>query len=429
MARFCCALLLCFSGGVRLYAAAGWVTAVTVHSNAVSLQCIGRPSLTKDLFERGDERYFVLSLNHSILLGPTRLLHVPVLQSAKVVATQYSLHPDVVHLVVQDPAKASFQVDTRHTKGNRYLITLALNAARSLKVFLDVGHGGFDPGGTGPDGLPESFVNLAVAKRLAHILRSEGIEVALDRTKDRYVSLPERVALADKSDSDLFLGLYCNASSDPAIHGTTTYYYHSRSYAFARYLEDRVARELDLSNDGVARDNLYVIRHTARRMPDVLIEYAYISNRHEEHLLASPEFRNHIAAAIAKAITGYFIRVEPSTIPEDAANGIAHITSVEATDGAVEIHSIGEPVVGSFALTDDQSRYFIVTLRNAILEGSARNFRVPPPFAAWVTVTQYTVNPDVVHLAIRESFQNTYRIDTQPSAGDGFVTTIYPTEN
>ncbi len=305
----------------------------------------------------------------------------------------------------------------------------APKAALHLKVFLDVGHGGFDPGGTGPDGLPESFVNLAVAKRLAQILRSEGVEVALDRTDDRYVSLPERVALANESGSDLFLGLYCNASSDPAVHGTTTYYYHSRSSAFAHYLEDWVARALGLSNDGAARDNLYVIRRTARRIPDVLIEYAYISNRREEHLLASPEFRNHIASAIAKAITSFFLRAKPPANPSAAPDSVAHITSVQAADGAVEIHSIGKLTVGGLWSTDDRFRSLVITLRDAILEGSARTFDVPPPFAASVTVTQYALAPDVVRLIIRESYRNTYRIDTQASAGGGFVTTIYPTEN
>ena len=297
----------------------------------------------------------------------------------------------------------------------------------SLKVFLDVGHGGYDPGGTGPDGLPESFVNLAVARRLAHILRSEGIEVELDRTSNTYVSLPERAALADRSSSDLFVGLYCNASSDPAIHGTTTYFYHAGSYRFARFLEDQVAERLRLSNDGVKRDDLYVIRHARSEVPDVLIEYAYISNRHEERLLASPAFRARIASAIAKAITGYFQRIEPSTIPPNAPKGLARITSVESTNGTVEIHSIGELKVGAAA--ENRSRYLVLTLPDALLDGGARTLRVPPPFSARVTVTQSARDPDVVRLAIRESFQSTYRIDTRASAGGRFVTTIYPAEN
>lgn len=311
-------------------------------------------------------------------------------------------------------------------------------SARHFEVFLDVGHGGFDPGGTGPDGLPESFVNLSVAMRLAKILRSDGIAVVMDRTINTFVSLPERVSLADESGADLFLGLYCNASADRAIHGTTTYYYHKNAYGFARYLETQVSRSLDLSDDGVVPDNLYVIRYTTQRMPDVLIEYAYISNYHEESLLANPAFRERIAVAIAGAITSYFaLPTAPPEVPPAPAgiappipgNGAtARITAVETANGAVEILSSGEPAVGTFWYGGRRSAYLVVTLRHAILDGRERTFSVPPPFNAAVTVAQFSVSPDVVHLVIHEAGGSIYRVATKSTGGGSYVTTVYPSE-
>lgn len=304
--------------------------------------------------------------------------------------------------------------------------TVSYLRAHHFKVFLDVGHGGYDPGGTGPDGLPESFVNLQVAKKTERILRSEGIVVELDRSANRFVSLSRRVTLANASGADLFVGLYCNASSDPAVHGTTTYYYHANSYKLARYLEDTVARRLGLSNDGVMRDSLYVIRYTTTHMPDVLIEYAYISNRHEEHLLAEPAFRTRIAASIAKAISGYLAGEASGR----RTNQVAKVTSVRATNnGTVQIHSVGRPTVGSYTFRHGRSTYYVVALRDAVLGDSQRPLSVGPPFSGHVSVVQFTTKPDVVHVAVREDYPNSYSIAVDSSPDGHYITTIYPLAN
>ena len=168
-----------------------------------------------------------------------------------------------------------------------------------------MGHGGYDPGGTGPAGLPESFVNLDVAQRVATILKAHGFTVAMDRATDQFVSLPNRVKSAEASHCQLFVGLYCNASRNRSLHGTTTYYYHPVAKKFAWYLCNVVARDLGLADNGAVFDNLYVIKHTPNTFPAVIIEYAYISNFHEEALLADHHFRDKIAQAVAQAIMTY----------------------------------------------------------------------------------------------------------------------------
>lgn len=407
---------------MQLFALTHKITAVTANNASIAIEMLGKPAFKTDSFSRGGESYYILSFSNSILLGSPRLLHVLPEESATVIAAQFTVHPDVVHIVVRDHRKANYHVYTQHQKGDRYLIGLDFRERPRLKVFLDVGHGGYDPGGTGPEGLPESFVNLSVAKKLASILRSEGVGVELDRTGDTFVSLARRVALANESKANLFLGLYCNASKDHAIHGTTTYYYHPNAYAFARYLEKHVSQNLGLKNDGVEHDNLYVIRHTTTRIPDVLIEYAYISNPHEEQLLASPAFRDRIAAAIANAITGYFVPKPKQKLHPHAV----WVTSVKASRGSVRIHSLGKPALGSFTLRKNGKNYYVVTLKDTILAGRTRSFKVGPPFSGKVTVAQYSVKPDVVRLAVKEKHHTTYQTSTREADASHFVTTISP---
>ncbi len=443
-------LCLALFGGAHLYAAADKVTSVSVTDGQITIELAGKPTVTTDSYGRDGSYVFVVSLKDSVLVGRPQHLKAPGDQAATIDVSQFTLNPDVVHVVIRSPSRVSFPVRISSAGGGRYEVALALRTKPRLKVFLDVGHGGYDPGGTGPDGLPESFVNLSVAKRLSQILQQNGIEVELDRSNNQFVSLAKRVALADKSSANLFLGLYCNASSDRSIHGTTTYYYHQNSYAFARYLQDHVASALGLANNGVMKDNLYVIRHTTTTIPDVLIEYAYISNYHEERLLGSPSFRDRIANALADAVMGYFVhsagekqptasqQENKSTGPSGAAAahsfkqdvvGPATVTTIETTNGTVRIDSSGVPAVESFTMQQGGATYFVVNLKNTVLSGRGRSFSVGPPFSGRVTVDQFSVNPNVVRVAVREDYQNSYQIEKTTSPGNQAVTTIYPMSN
>jgi hypothetical protein len=163
------------------------------------------------------------------------------------------------------------------------------------------------------------------------------------------VSLADRVSQADSSGAELFVGLYCNASRDRSIHGTTTYYFHPGAKHFAQVLENDVAKEIGLSNDGVMKDDLYVIKNTKSSMPDVLIEYAYISNLHEEKLLSNSAFLDRIAGAAARAIERYFAVQTPGTFvhavsPEEKSS-LARISSVLPTNGTLELESSSPPSV------------------------------------------------------------------------------------
>ncbi|NNM67106.1 MAG: N-acetylmuramoyl-L-alanine amidase [Spirochaetales bacterium] len=280
--------------------------------SSLAIESDGKPLTKSFQFSQDGEHYYILEFRHAVLLGPSQVLETREPHATVIEVSQFTTHPDVVHIVVRQKNPSVFSLETQ-PKGDSYHLRLDWQSkspaprapAPHVKVFLDVGHGGYDPGGTGPDGLPESFVNLDVAEKVASILRAHGVAVELDRTTNTFVSLPERVSLVNQSHADLCVGLYCNASKDRSLHGTTTYYFHSDAQAFARYLGQQVARALGLADNGTLHDDLYVIKNSTDRIPDVIIEYAYISNYSEEALLSSSDFRDRIASAVAAAILNY----------------------------------------------------------------------------------------------------------------------------
>jgi N-acetylmuramoyl-L-alanine amidase len=94
-----------------------------------------------------------------------------------------------------------------------------------LKVVLDPGHGGKDPGAEGVRGIQEKDVTLAIAALVARKLAADpGIEVAMTRTDDRYLSLEERTAFANAQAADLFVSVHGNASTNSGLSGVEVYY-------------------------------------------------------------------------------------------------------------------------------------------------------------------------------------------------------------
>jgi N-acetylmuramoyl-L-alanine amidase len=178
-----------------------------------------------------------------------------------------------------------------------------------VKIAIDPGHGGKDPGAVGPSGLREKDVALTVAKKVAEYLQSASIPVKMTRTSDVYVELKDRAKIANSFGADYFVSLHCNAFTSPTACGTETYCYKrgGKGEILAKAIQDELIAAIGLTDRGVKEGNFYVLRET--NMPAALTELAFISNPNEEKLLASAEFQNKCALAIAKGI-GKVINVQ-----------------------------------------------------------------------------------------------------------------------
>jgi len=224
-------------------------------------------------------------------------------------------------------------------------------------VVVDAGHGGPDPGMTGPIGsgprIIEKHVTLAVARLLERELRTAGVEVLMTRTRDTLIALSDRGRIANRNKGDLFVSVHVNAtgsrgSAAARERGYETYFLAEAKTEEASRVErmeneavkfetganapkgdplsfiinDMAQNEhLRESNDlaetiqegfrrfhpgkdrGVQQANFAVLRGSY--MPAVLVEIGFGTNRDEADYLNDPENQREIAASIARSVLEY----------------------------------------------------------------------------------------------------------------------------
>ena len=178
-----------------------------------------------------------------------------------------------------------------------------------MKVCIDPGHGGTQPGAVGPGGTMEKYITLSVALILRDLLKSRGIDVIMTRETDKDVrtrqqpnELQARCDVANKAKADYFVSIHCNASNDARAQGTETWYSakDNKSQVLANNIQRELVKQIQRANRGVKIGNYYVTNST--KMPAVLVELAFISNPEEEQLLRSDEFKRKCALGIANGI-------------------------------------------------------------------------------------------------------------------------------
>ena len=181
--------------------------------------------------------------------------------------------------------------------------TLPGNSGRKL-VVLDAGHGAKDSGAIGITGKYEKAFNLAVILKAAELLKKEqNIDVVLTRSDDTFLELKDRVAIANNLKADLFISVHANSGASSSASGTETYYQREASKAFANVMHKYLIPATGLSDRGVRYGNFHVIRET--KMPAVLLEVGYLSNKGDEALLFTEALQNRVAAAMVSAIKEY----------------------------------------------------------------------------------------------------------------------------
>lgn len=176
-----------------------------------------------------------------------------------------------------------------------------------VRVVIDPGHGGDDPGHASPDGASEAEVCFALARRVEAALAAAGAHPFLTRRSESGPDDHERAALANALDADVFLALHL-AGGEAGARGCAAYYFGHERYRsesglrLAEILLEEVAT-LGLI-DGRAHPKTFpVLRET--RMTAVLLEPCYITNADEAKLLSDPAFLARLAGAIADGLRRY----------------------------------------------------------------------------------------------------------------------------
>jgi N-acetylmuramoyl-L-alanine amidase len=213
-----------------------------------------------------------------------------------------------------------------------------------FRIVLDAGHGGWDLGTVGRQGLLEKDLVLDVTKRLGKMLQARlGSEVMFTRTGDTYLPLDQRADFANQTQADLFISVHANYSSSAASRGVETYYTNLFSAPGSREVEKHddgtfakltpvslsagglhekveesrrlaasVQRSLyatlaahspDIRNRGI-KDSAFAVL-TGTTMPAILTEISFVSSPADERNLQSATYRQQIAEALYKGIAGY----------------------------------------------------------------------------------------------------------------------------
>jgi N-acetylmuramoyl-L-alanine amidase/putative methionine-R-sulfoxide reductase with GAF domain len=233
-------------------------------------------------------------------------------------------------IVVPPPSREDLQLRARVPK---------------MRIVVDAGHGGWDLGTVGRQGLLEKDLVLEIAQRLGKLLESRlGADVIFTRIDDNYIPLDERAGMANQAQADLFISVHANYSDLPSARGVETYYTNLFVAPNAKDLETRpsttdnknavtaslspvelhdkieqsrrlaasVQRSLygtlsvqnpGLRDRGVKEASYVVLTETA--MPGILAEVSFVSSPTDEQKLRSDGYREQIAEALYKGIARY----------------------------------------------------------------------------------------------------------------------------
>ncbi|MCL2583109.1 MAG: N-acetylmuramoyl-L-alanine amidase [Streptosporangiales bacterium] len=246
--------------------------------------------------------------------------------------------------------------------GSCMAFTSPRGASRSETVFIDAGHGGIDPGGTGTTSggakVGESQVNLSVVLDAMRVLTSDGYRVVLSRTGQTTVvrlgpddtdngllsvkgaedDIAARDECANLAHADLLAGIYMNAGSADEAGSVTTYDavrpFAKGSQRFASLLQSDVLGKVNatgagvpdggvlddtsmgstLSSSGHTYGHLMLLGPayppggftTPSKMPGALIEPLFLSDPSEASIADSSRGQHLVAAGLAEAVEGYF---------------------------------------------------------------------------------------------------------------------------
>jgi N-acetylmuramoyl-L-alanine amidase len=225
------------------------------------------------------------------------------------------------------------------------------NAVSFDTVVLDAGHGGHDSGAVGRLGA-EKVYTLDTVQRLDKALKAKGYKTVLTRNSDVFLTLGERVAIANKTPRSIFVSIHFNSYSSAAIgletfalapQGTANSHddlkesdFRNRrgnsrdaeNIALATAVHANTLYKLRSVDRGVKRDRFSVISGIEK--PGILVEGGFVTNALEAARIHRPDFRQALAEAITGGIVNY--RSALLKMGSGAATGSSGAAPADDTD-------------------------------------------------------------------------------------------------
>ncbi|MFC4777273.1 N-acetylmuramoyl-L-alanine amidase [Paenibacillus sp. GCM10023252] len=188
----------------------------------------------------------------------------------------------------------------------------------SVSVLIDAGHGGIDGGAFHEDVL-EKHINLAIARKLYLLLRSQGVNAVLNRTGDYALSddngwhnsrsrhqrdLSQRTELTGEIHTEMLLSLHVNWSRSPAVRGPLVLHQDNGESALLAYcIQDALNVQQNKAYLPRRGKPFYLLNRV--KQPAVIVEMGFISNAEDRAMLTNVHQQTVIASAIASGVRHY----------------------------------------------------------------------------------------------------------------------------
>ena len=245
------------------------------------------------------------------------------------------------------------------------------NIGRLQTVVLDPGHGGHDKGAVGRYGYEKNFA-LDVARKLRPLLQAKGLRVIMTREGDYFVPLEVRAQIANAAQDSIFVSIHFNATDrDPNATGFEIFSFTPRgapstsdtsltlssldmqagstvdtqSMALSSCIYHSLLGHIPEFDRGIKRARFAVLRLT--RVPAVLIEGGFLTERGESELIAKNDWRTKLAQSISVGIQNYQAladKKQPPTLVADyrRQGGSLPVESVITVADSSLINLVGE---------------------------------------------------------------------------------------
>lgn len=187
-----------------------------------------------------------------------------------------------------------------------------------LRIVIDAGHGGIDPGKVGINNALEKDVNLEIALKLEKKLKEKEIDVVMTRTDDsglysesstnkKVEDMQERCKLISEAEPVFTVSIHQNSYITEDIKGAQVFYYGQSEVGkeLAETIQASLIEMVDPDNRRTAKANesYYLLKKTTS--PTVIVECGFLSNSEEAALLVTSEYQDTIVDAIYQGILNY----------------------------------------------------------------------------------------------------------------------------
>ena len=175
-----------------------------------------------------------------------------------------------------------------------------------MKWYLDFGHGGKDSGAIGYTNLKESDIALKIGMMVKETLENAFEKVITTRDNDKYYSLDYRTKKANNENCDYFVSIHLNSAPNPSAKGCEVWLYdeNSKLQTLANNLCNNLATKINTHNRGVKYSKkLSVLKNS--KMPALLIEIDFISNKEVENYLKNDKNLKNISDTISSTLLSF----------------------------------------------------------------------------------------------------------------------------